>query len=87
MKKHISKILLLVCIIAISGCQRACTGCQRDLQTSSRSYHIEQYNGGKLIGVWDFTGMLNNESHSDGFYFYQNDTLIEISGALIIKSK
>jgi hypothetical protein len=54
--------------------------------SGSRNYHIEQYSGGRLIQVYDFHGALNDSENSDGYYFFQKDTLVEISGDIVIKS-
>lgn len=39
-----------------------------------------------MIDEYKFRGILNNEEHSDGYFFIVNDTLIEVSGDLVIKS-
>ena len=59
---------------------------KKHYQTTDRNYHIEQYSGGKLIATYDFVGTLNDSEGSDGYCFYKSDTLIELSGDLIIKS-
>lgn len=77
------KVFILFGIILLfTSCSRFWEATKRDLQVSDRNYHIEQYSGGKLIKVYDFKGILNNSSQSDGFYFYKNDILVEISEIL-----
>lgn len=78
--------ILLVFLLSLSSCERVFQQWSRDVQTTDRTYHIIQYSGGKIIAVYDFKGMLNNSENSDGYYFFKNDTLIEVSGDLIIKS-
>jgi hypothetical protein len=52
----------------------------------SRYYNVKQFSGGKLIGEYNFNGILNNQEHSDGYYWYEGDTLIEVSGDITVKS-
>ena len=85
MKKIYYALMVLACI-SLSGCARTCNSLDRSFQTGSRNYHIEQYSGGQKINVYDFRGILDNQEGSDGFYFYKGDTLIEVSGTLLIKS-
>jgi hypothetical protein len=47
---------------------------------------IKFLTGGKLISDYTFKGILNNQEHSDGYYFYVNDTLVEVSGDILVKS-
>lgn len=89
MNKYIFKILALVFIASLIisfGCARSCEKINRTFQTSDREYWVEMYSGGKLIKEYHFKGILNNQENSDGYYFYKNDTLIEIGGDVIVKS-
>ena len=82
------KKILFLAIIALSfaGCQRSCNSFTREFQTSTKNYDIKVYSGGKLVEQYKFKGILDNQKNSDGYFFYKNDTLIEISGDIIIKS-
>ena len=82
MKKLIFISLLLMTSCTPRGYQRA----SRTFQFSERNYHIKQYSGGKCVGEYKFHGILNNEEHSDGYFFFRADTLVEVSGDLTIKS-
>lgn len=84
-QKLVVAILLLVAISATS-CQKTWEQLKKDVQTTDRNYQIEQYSGGKLIATFKFSGTLNSSEGSDGVYFYRGDTLVELSGDLIIKS-
>jgi hypothetical protein len=84
-KLQLSKILFLFCCVGVVACQKSCTSMQKRY-SGSRNYHIEQYSGGQLIQVYDFHGTLNDSENSDGYYFFKQDTLVEISGEVIIKS-
>ena len=87
-KRNIITLCLIVCFgtLALCGCQRELESLKRDVQTSSRNYHIEHYSGGKKIRTYDFKGILNNQKNSDGYYFTYGDSLIELSGDLVISS-
>lgn len=82
------KILLLILIAGaiFTSCRKGIESIRKGFQTSNRNYQIELYSGGKLIKTYEFRGILNDAENSDGYYFYKNDTLIEISGDLEIKS-
>lgn len=86
MKTAIFRIILFLTVVTAAGCQRSCASLDRSLQASERTYHVESYSGGKLIAVYDFKGILNNQENSDGYYFYQGDTLIEVGGDIIVTS-
>ena len=78
--------LLIIVAILLTSCQKTWESLKKDIQTTDRNYEIEQYSGGKLIARYKFNGTLNDSDGSDGFYFYKGDTLVELSGDLIIKS-
>lgn len=83
MKKTISILLLVI----LCGCtQRGCQKMEKQFQFSERNYHITQYSGGKIVGDYKFYGILNDSEGSDGYFFFKQDTLIEVSGDLTIKS-
>lgn len=72
--------------VSLTSCQRACTSFNRDIQSSDRTYTIQAYSGGKLVYKDTFTGILNNQENSDGYYYYKGDTLVEVGGDVIVKS-
>lgn len=80
------KLILFCLLISLASCQRACTSFDRDVQFTDRNYNIKTYSGGKLISEYNFKGILNNQKNSDGYYFYKNDTLVEVSGDILVKS-
>ena len=86
MKTALYRVILFLMVVTAAGCQRSCASLDRSLQASDRTYHVESYSGGKLIAVYDFTGILNNQDASDGYYFYKGDTLIEVGGDIIVTS-
>lgn len=81
------KKVLLAFLMAFTSCtQRGCQSWDRSTQFSNRKYDIKVYSGGKLIYEEQFTGIVNQEEKTDGFYYFKNDTLIEISNNQIMKS-
>jgi len=85
MKKLILSISVLV---ALSSCKRSLEKMGRNFQLTDRDYKISCYSGGVLVRQYVFTGILNSQEHSDGYYFHTNDgTLVEISGDIIVESK
>ncbi len=81
-----STLVLVFFSLVLAGCARSCVGCKRSTQTGAREYHIRQYSGGQVVGEYRFHGIVNNAESSDGYYWYQGDTLIEISGDVEIRS-
>lgn len=79
-------LIAILGIVMLSSCQRACNRMDRKFQTSNRNYQIEQYSGGRLIATYKFIGIVNNQENSDGYYWYQGDSLVEVSGDIILKS-
>ena len=78
--------VLIISVALFSSCKRTWESMRRGIQASDRHYEIKQYSGGKLIGTYKFKGILNNSENSDGYYFYLDNKLIEVSGDLIIIS-
>jgi hypothetical protein len=77
---------VLLFAFSLTSCQKSWERWSKNVQITDRNYVIEQYSGGKLIATYQFRGTLNDSEGSDGYYFYKDDTLFEISGDLIIKS-
>ncbi len=79
-------LLAIATVSLLCGCQRGCNSLERNVIFSDRNYHIEQYSGGVKIKEFNFKGILNNQQHSDGFYFFKDGKLIEVSGDIYIES-
>lgn len=80
-------ILIFIAGLGLTGCQRSCTACSRNMQESERDYSVLMYSGGDTVFYDQFTGIVNNNKESDGIYYFKGDTLIEVSGDYILKSK
>ena len=83
MKKR--KIWIVAIAVTLTGCARGCEQFHHDV-TGNRHYRVEQYSGGQLVHTFEFYGVLNNQDSSDGFYWFQGDTLREVSGDIFITS-
>ena len=84
--KRLFIILGVIVVLGLTSCARDWQSLKRDTQTGSREYWVEVYSGGKLIKDYHFKGILNNQTNSDGYYFYQGDSLVEVGGDIIVKS-
>lgn len=82
------KTIIVLAAILLSSCtQRGCQRWKRQQQYSSRAYGVYMYSGGKMIFEDHFKGIINQEQHSDGIYYFKGDTLVEVNGDYIIKSE
>lgn len=83
--KNLSYLFIL--FIFLSSCtQRGCQKLDRTFQYSSRTYNIKVYSGGQVIFEDNFTGIVNQETQSDGIFYTKDGKLIEISGDYILTS-
>ena len=85
MKTLLQTIGLWILALSLAGCARDCQGCNRATE-GEREYEVLQYSGGQLIQTYRFRGIVNNQENSDGYYWYQNDTLVEVTGDIILRS-
>ncbi len=86
MKTKFLSIALGTLLLALAGCSGADTA---KVTAWGQTHIIKQYSGGVLIGQWESTGKVENEDHSDG-YFFKNDktgTLVTVSGDVQITVK
>jgi len=82
------KVIIALIVITLTSCtQRGCQSWKRTQQYSSRAYGVYMYSGGKIVFEDHFTGIINQEEHSDGIFYFKNDTLIEVNGDYIVKSE
>ncbi len=79
MYKRILSVFLLSVALTASGCSNADIS---GVKAWGAKHHVKQYSGGVLIGEWDSTGKIENETHSDGYYFEDVKTkkIVRISG-------
>jgi len=80
-------ILPLACILLLSSCtQRGCQKTAKSFQYTDRTYEVTVYSGGVVIHHDFFKGIVNGEEATDGFFYFKNDSLYEISGDYVLKS-
>ncbi len=79
-------IIIIIGIIYSVLPERTKQSLSRKWQYTDRHYMIKQYSGGKMIDSINFYGILNPEENSDGYFWFQGDTLHEVSGDLRIVS-
>lgn len=82
--KYLKIIIIFLSIAMISGCARSCENIKRSYDTDNK-YSVTHYSGGKEINKWEFEGLINSSEASDGYYFYYNNKLIEVSGDVLIE--
>ncbi len=74
-------------MLLLTSCtQRGCQRWEKNTQYSERTYEVKMFSGGQVVFQDTFTGIVNGEEGTDGFYYFKQDTLIEISGDYTLKS-
>jgi len=86
MRKRAFLLIGILIMVSMTSCQKRWESIRKNTQTTDRNYVIDQYSGGILIGHYEFRGILNDSESSDGYYFYKNKELVELSGDLVIRS-
>lgn len=84
--RNIVGFILLLVILSSIGC----TSADRAKLGSIGSHHkITLYSGGIAVRTWHSSGVIQNEEHSDGFYFMDDATgkLIRVSGQIVIEQE
>lgn len=82
-----NKVAAIIFLFAFASCtQRGCQRFKKKTQYTDREYSVTMFSGGDTIFHDKFKGIINGEEGTDGFYYFKNDTLIEISGDYIIRS-
>ena len=74
----------LLGILLVSGCSDANKAA---IGAWGQKHLITLYSGGKVVGQWESTGMIENEDKGDGRYFKDDKTglLVSISGTYTIE--
>lgn len=85
--KKLKTIMLFISITCLFSCQRACQSLDRSFQSSKMQYDIKMYSGGQCIYHDNLETIVNNSESSDGCYYYKGDTLIELTGDIVIKAQ
>lgn len=80
-------IVYLSMFFLVSCTTRSCQSCNRDMQFSARDYDIKMWSGDSLVFHDKFHGVINQEEHSDGIFYFKGDTMKEIGGNYVIISE
>jgi hypothetical protein len=84
-KNKMKKIVLAIVILVLScRCSRANRAA---ISAWGKPHHIKLYSCGQVVGEWETTGKVENEAHSDGYYFQDDKSkrFITISGTVVIE--
>lgn len=83
-----AKLVILLLLLGIGvGCKDATVA---QIGSLGSRHRITMYGcDGMVIGQWESTGNVSNESQSDGWYFEDAKThkLVELTGALVIEQE
>jgi hypothetical protein len=82
----LKKVSIFISLVALASCNEMEQQRLKRQTSEKRTYHIALYSGGNMVFMDSFYGILNNSEHSDGYYYYKGDSLIEVSGDCVIKS-
>lgn len=85
--KRSSVFVALLLVLLTSCTQRGCQRFQKKTQFSERRYEVLLFSGGDTVFSDSFKGIINGEEGTDGFYYFKGDTLIEVSGDYVLKSR
>lgn len=78
--------IYLFILFTLTSCERTFQGCGRTLETTSKhQIRVTLYSGGEAVKQWEFSGIVNNQENTDGFYFYYENKLVEVSGDILIE--
>lgn len=86
--KHASKLLLLGTLAACMGLA-GCSDAERaKFGAYGKAHTITLYSGGRACKVWTSTGAIENEEHSDGYFFRDEKSgrLVRVSGDVVIET-
>jgi hypothetical protein len=84
------RLLISAIALAIILASTGCTTADRAKVFAYGSHHkITLYSGGVAVRTWHSSGAINNEEHSDGYYFMDDTTgkLIRVSGSVVIEQE
>lgn len=77
---------LLFLVVILNGCSNAD---QSAISAWGKKHIVTLYSGGKQIGQWETSGKIENETHSNGYYFKDDLTgkLVMVDGDVVITLK
>ena len=82
----VRQVAFIFTMIALSGCARTCQKFERNTHDNTpHDVKVTLYSGGKEIRTWEFFGIVNSSKDSDGYFFYYEENLVEVSGDVVIE--
>lgn len=77
------RILLALFILSLTGCSNAQWA---DVKAWGQRHHVKCWSGGVVIYDGHTTGKIENEDHSDGYFFQEEESgqLVRVSGNCLI---
>jgi hypothetical protein len=82
----IKAFLLVLLTITLVGCTSAD---RANLGSIGVKQKVTLYSGGIAGRTWHSSGYINNEEHSDGYYFMDDEThkLVRVSGEIVVEQE
>jgi len=76
----------LLAVTLLSGCTSAT---RAKIASFGGKHKITFYSGGVAVRTWHTSGYVQNEEHSDGYYFQDDATgkLVTLSGEVVIEQE
>lgn len=78
-KNFLTWILAAITLLAV-GCSRDRQAFHAMMQNDVYPYLVIQFSGGREIGRWKFTGIVNHGNAGSTHFFFIGDTLVTLSG-------
>ena len=81
------RFLIIMCtVFFLTSCARTCQKLERStIDNHEHQMRVSLYSGGQVVKTWEFKGIINNSENSDGYFFYYNNKLVEVSGDVVIE--
>jgi hypothetical protein len=88
MKNKNIVIIALTCIL-LTGCSGAINSYKRSYNAfTSGNYHVMVYSGPALVREYHIkNSFINSETHTDGWFFFNDGKLVRVSGTVVIEQE
>lgn len=81
-----SIIYAVILCLSLSSCARSCQSFERGFaDNTAKNTRVTLYSGGQVVKTWEFNGIINSSQQSDGYFFYVDGKLVEVSGDVVIE--
>lgn len=79
-------IFAIVATLMLSSCARSCQSLERStFDNHAHNIRLTLYSGGEAVKTWEFNGIVSEAAGSDGYFFYYDNRLVEVSGDVVIE--